>query len=184
MGDAISAADATPAEEVISAEETAAETAEPEEIEETTEATSAEEATLDQDGLNPEQLSCPHCEGILMAFEIPEESGWEGSYQLACFNDECPYYQRGWEWMEQKYGVKASYRYRVEPNSGRAMPLAVWSRTAMRTRIVGGDGDLGETESAETGDAETGDAETGSAETGSEGGGAEQVVDSSSDVDS
>ena len=29
--------------------------------------------------------------------------------------DDCPYYLRGWEWMERQYGVKSSYRYRFDP---------------------------------------------------------------------
>ncbi len=79
---------------------------------------------------------CPHCGSPLKPFELPSEAGWDGTFHLACFNDECPYYVRGWDWMEQRYGVRASYRFRVDPNTGTASPIAVWSPTALRDRII------------------------------------------------
>ena len=78
----------------------------------------------------------PHCDQELRAFELPEETGWEGEFQLACFNDDCPYYKRGWEHMEKNFAVKASYRYRLDPTTGAASPLAVWSPTALTDRII------------------------------------------------
>ena len=82
------------------------------------------------------QPECPHCNEPLKPFTLPEDAGWEGGFQFACFNNDCPYYTRGWEWMNEKYGVKASYRYRVDPDAGKASPLAVWSPTALVDRIV------------------------------------------------
>ncbi len=79
---------------------------------------------------------CPHCNSKLQAFELPDEGGWEGDFQLACFNDECPYYVRGWQHIEEKYNAHASYRYRVDPTTGTASPLAVWSPTAIKDRII------------------------------------------------
>jgi hypothetical protein len=79
---------------------------------------------------------CPHCGGDLKAFSLPDNTGYEGEFQLACFNDECPYFQRGWEHMEEHYAVKASYRYRVDPTTGKASPLAVWSSDALKDRIL------------------------------------------------
>ncbi len=79
--------------------------------------------------------TCPHCGAELAAFELPE-TAFDHPYDFACFNDECPYYIRGWIWMDQQYGVKASYRYRVDGQSGRPSPLAVWSPTALRSSIL------------------------------------------------
>jgi hypothetical protein len=38
--------------------------------------------------------------------------------------------------MEDVYGVKVSYRYRIDPSSGQSSPLAVWSRDALKDRIL------------------------------------------------
>jgi hypothetical protein len=72
----------------------------------------------------------------LQAFKLPDNTGWTGEIQLACFNDDCPYYKRGWDWMKKTYSVAASYRYRVDPVTGEVSPLAVWSPIALRDRIV------------------------------------------------
>ena len=81
-------------------------------------------------------LVCPHCNENLRPFELPDNTGWQGEFQLACFNDECPYFQRGWKHMDEHYAVKASYRYRVDPTTGKPSPLAVWSVDALRDRIL------------------------------------------------
>ena len=82
---------------------------------------------------------CPHCGEALRRFKLPDNTGWEGEHQLACFSDDCPYYSRGWRHMEEHYAVKASYRYRVDPTTGHASPLAVWSTAALTDHILDGD---------------------------------------------
>jgi hypothetical protein len=79
---------------------------------------------------------CPHCGEALRRFRLPDNTGWEGEYQLACFNDDCPYYRRGWQHMDEHYAVKASYRYRVDPTTGYASPLAVWSPAALTDHVL------------------------------------------------
>ena len=83
---------------------------------------------------------CPHCGEELNAFELPENAGWEGEFQLACFNDECSYYQGGWKWMEEQYGQRASYRFMINPTTGAASMIPVWSDAATREMIVEDDG--------------------------------------------
>jgi hypothetical protein len=80
--------------------------------------------------------ACPHCGEALRRFRLPDNTGWEGGHQLACFNDDCPYYRRGWQHMEANYAVRASYRYRVDPTTGHASPLAVWSPAALTDHIL------------------------------------------------
>jgi hypothetical protein len=80
----------------------------------------------------------------LLPFELPDNTGWQTDFHVACFNDECSYYREGWEWMEQRYGVKTSYRYRIDPATGRAMPLAVWSPQALRDRLLDAEITVGE----------------------------------------
>lgn len=79
---------------------------------------------------------CRHCGEPLQAFELPDNTGWSSGFQLACFNDDCPYYTRGWKHMEENYAVKASYRFRVDPSTGETSPIAVWSPTALKDRII------------------------------------------------
>jgi hypothetical protein len=79
---------------------------------------------------------CPHCQQPLSPFQLPDNTGWQTDFHVACFNDECSYYRKGWEWMEQRYGVKTSYRFRLDPATGKAMPLAVWSPQALRDRLL------------------------------------------------
>ena len=79
---------------------------------------------------------CAHCDTELQAFELPDATGYEGEFHLACFNDECPYFVRGWKHMKSNYAVNASYRYRVDPINGTASPLPVWSRDAIKDRII------------------------------------------------
>ncbi len=79
---------------------------------------------------------CPHCETALQAFELPDNTGWESAFHLACFNDECSYFVRGWDHMESNFAVKASYRYRVDPATGNHSPLPVWSSDALKDRII------------------------------------------------
>ncbi|HXX37964.1 MAG TPA: ogr/Delta-like zinc finger family protein [bacterium] len=79
---------------------------------------------------------CPYCQSEMKAWVPPEVASWTEPFHLVCFNDDCPYYVRGWAWMESRYNVKASYRYRVDPSTGEAGPLPVWSKDAMRNRIL------------------------------------------------
>lgn len=88
----------------------------------------------------PEPI-CPHCNQPLVAFSLPDNTGWDQPCQWACFNDDCPYYREGWEWMQSNYEVRCSYRYRVtDPAGGAASPLPVWSPTALKDRILEGGG--------------------------------------------
>ena len=85
---------------------------------------------------------CPHCGEPMRAVPAPRQHrAGTRRVQFACFNDECPYFVRGWAWMFEHYGVKASYRYRVDPVTGHGSPLPVWSVDALKDRILDDDGD-------------------------------------------
>ena len=80
--------------------------------------------------------TCPHCSSRLKRWRVPEDATWSEEFFFVCFNDDCPYYQQGWEWMKQKYNQRSSYRHAVNPTTGGALPLPVWSDSATREMIV------------------------------------------------
>lgn len=82
------------------------------------------------------KTKCPHCDSILLRWMPPEDGSWDLIPQLVCFNDECPYYVRGWKHMLENYNQKASYRYRYNPQNGEEGPLPAWSDSAHRDRIL------------------------------------------------
>ena len=79
---------------------------------------------------------CPHCNQPLTKWRTPELTSWGGEIHLVCFNDQCPYFVEGWEWMATQFHVVASYRYKLDPKTGEEGPLPVWSVTALKDRIV------------------------------------------------
>ena len=91
--------------------------------------------------VSDEAKQCPHCSGALTKWGNPEDSSWGQGYQLVCFNDQCPYYVRGWQWMKDNYQQKASYRYRYDPQNKEEGPLPVWSDSALRDGILDDEGE-------------------------------------------
>jgi len=79
---------------------------------------------------------CPHCGAVLSRWQTPVESTWGGEIRLVCFNDDCPYFVRGWTVMAEQQAVSASYRAVINPVTGATSPLPVWSKTALRDGIV------------------------------------------------
>ncbi len=39
--------------------------------------------------------------------------------------------------MEERFNVHSSYRHRLDPTTGENGPLPVWSREALKDRIIG-----------------------------------------------
>jgi hypothetical protein len=86
--------------------------------------------------MKQENPTCPHCGATLKKWQPPEDSSWGHHPQWVCFNDECEYYKRGWEWMKAQFQQKASYRYRLDPQTGEVGPLPVWSPDAHKDMIL------------------------------------------------
>jgi hypothetical protein len=79
---------------------------------------------------------CPYCGQKMNKWQPPEDSTWTGALQYVCFNDECPYFKKGWNWMYEQFQQKASYRHRYNPSTGESGPLPVWSEKAMKNFII------------------------------------------------
>jgi len=80
--------------------------------------------------------TCPYCGEKLLNWNVPEMACWGTRVQFVCFNDECSYFVKGWDWMKSQYEVNASYRYRLDPETGEEGPLPVWSKDALKSGII------------------------------------------------
>jgi hypothetical protein len=83
---------------------------------------------------------CPHCGMEMKKWRTPENSTWGTEFQWVCFNDECSYFVKGWDHMMESQNVKASYRHRVNPDTGAAGPLPCWSYDAHKDKIIENEG--------------------------------------------
>ena len=79
---------------------------------------------------------CPHCNKKMSRWQASDLNPWGETVHWVCFNDECPYFERGWKWMKEHYSVSTSYRHRYNPDTGENGPLPVWSPAALRDGII------------------------------------------------
>lgn len=79
---------------------------------------------------------CPHCGQKMKKWRVPLFSTWTAEFFYVCFNDECPYFQRGWKHMFETYRNPCSYRYRYDPETGQSGPLPVWSHDDLKADII------------------------------------------------
>lgn len=84
----------------------------------------------------PAAVVCPHCGEPMQKWRVPVNSTWPHPFFHVCFNDLCPYYRQGWERMWEQQATRASYRCRLDPDSGKFVPLPVWSPTALKNDII------------------------------------------------
>lgn len=83
-----------------------------------------------------EKCTCPHCGKEMKKWRTPADSTWGTPFQWVCFNDECTYFVKGWDHMMETQNVKASYRHRVNPETGAGGPLPCWSYGAHKDQII------------------------------------------------
>ena len=79
---------------------------------------------------------CSHCGQEMKKWKVPINSTWSHEFFYVCFNDECPYFIKGWEHMWEQQATKASYRCRLDPDTGKCVPIAVWSYDALKDDII------------------------------------------------
>ena len=86
--------------------------------------------------MEQEIKKCPHCSHPLKKWQCPPETSLGVEYLYVCFNNECPYFLNGWDWMREKFNQRVSYRYRYNSFTDQSGPLPVWSKDALRDYIV------------------------------------------------
>jgi SAM-dependent methyltransferase len=82
-------------------------------------------------------LRCPHCDRRLERWKVPQTpfTQWASEYQYLCFNDDCPYYVRGWTALAGQ-GNPGSYRFMFDPESGGCHSVPVLTPHSLRESIV------------------------------------------------
>ena len=86
-----------------------------------------------------ETLRCPHCDEKLKKWEVPDNpfcQTWDNDFMYICFNDECPYFVRGWDRMHRETNQGMSYRLMYNPENDRCMPIPVPTHMALKDGIV------------------------------------------------
>ncbi len=79
---------------------------------------------------------CPYCGSEMKKWRPPLNSTWTAPFNWVCFNDECPYFVRGWDHIFKTQGVRASYRHMIDADTGVASPLPCWSYDAHKDQII------------------------------------------------
>lgn len=81
---------------------------------------------------------CPYCNETLKKWLIPLTpfTEWDTEYFYVCFNDNCPYFLRGWMTMLKQGNLGFSYRFRFNPKSGGIDAMPVPHPNAYRESIV------------------------------------------------
>lgn len=84
-------------------------------------------------------LCCPHCGDRLRKWAVtdnPFACTWDADFLYICFNDECPYYVRGWSHMSKAGNRGVSYRLMYNPSNDCCTPIPVFSPWALREGII------------------------------------------------
>jgi len=84
-------------------------------------------------------LACPHCGERLKKWAVPDNpfvQTWDNDYMYICFNDACPYYVRGWEYMHREGNHGTSYRLMYNPEKDRCLPIPVPTPKALWDGII------------------------------------------------
>jgi hypothetical protein len=84
-------------------------------------------------------LQCPHCDEKMKKWAVPEnpfEATWDNEFLYICFNDNCPYYVRGWDHLYKTTSRIASYSFMYNPDKDICSPIPVPSPKALRESII------------------------------------------------
>jgi SAM-dependent methyltransferase len=84
-------------------------------------------------------LQCPYCDEKMKKWAVPDnpfEATWDNEFLYICFNDQCPYYVRGWDHIYNSTRRLASYRFMYNPEKDVCVPIPVPSSKALRESII------------------------------------------------
>lgn len=84
-------------------------------------------------------LMCPYCGEKMNKWQVPDNpfcQTWDNDHMYICFNDNCPYYVRGWDQMYRDTFQGMSYRCMFNPVNGCCSPIPVPTPYALREGIV------------------------------------------------
>jgi len=85
--------------------------------------------------------ACPYCGYGLKKWEVPHspfeiDCWYDTDFLHICFNDDCPYFLRGWDWMWTRMRRNVSYRHMYNPATGKSGPIPVPTYYALKDGIV------------------------------------------------
>ena len=86
-----------------------------------------------------ETLCCPYCGEKMLKWAVPDNpfsQTWDNEYMYVCFNDACPYYVRGWNYMSKEMQKSVSYRLMYNPERDYCLPIPVPTPFALREGIM------------------------------------------------
>lgn len=80
---------------------------------------------------------CPYCDDLLRKWQVPSNPfiEWDVDYMSICFNDQCPYFVRGWNAMYRGGGRGFSHRFMYDPVHDRCLNVPVPTVRALRDGI-------------------------------------------------
>jgi SAM-dependent methyltransferase len=84
-------------------------------------------------------LHCPYCGERMRKWAVPENpftQTWDNDFMYICFNDACPYFVQGWDFMYKQGNRGVSYRLMYNPEKNRCQPIPVNSVRALREGII------------------------------------------------
>jgi SAM-dependent methyltransferase len=84
-------------------------------------------------------LCCPHCGEKMRKWAVPDNPfayTWDNDFMFICFNDACPYFVRGWDFMSREGNRGVSYRLMYNPEKDCCQPIPVPSHKALREGII------------------------------------------------
>ncbi len=85
-----------------------------------------------------ERPTCPHCGKPMNKWVPPDTSSlsWGTPFIYICFNDDCPYFVKSWDWMRIHYNRSVAYRHAYNPATGKTLPIWFPSPSAGKDRII------------------------------------------------